>query len=157
MYVLLSHLCNPRKKKDLLSKKVYKLLLLMLDDFGPANWTSELRNCVPGFTPFQGQAYADFTYHDTQGQLTRKWLGPEKAAEWNGRWPRYHIEVKSTRGEDSEPFHISRAQMITVRPHPLPVLLQLSASFLTRSDRRLLSRSEPISVQTCTSSCASHE
>jgi hypothetical protein len=90
----------------------------MLTDFGPANWTSELRNSIPGFAPFQGHAYADFTYSDTQGQLTREWFGPEKATAWHGRWPRYHIEVKSTRGEENEPFHISRHQMATVRLFP---------------------------------------
>jgi hypothetical protein len=87
----------------------------MLDDFGPNNWTSELRHCIVGFEPFHGTAYADFTYDDTCGQLTREWFGPEKAALWLGRWPRYHIEVKSTRGLDDEPFHMSRAQIVTVR------------------------------------------
>ena len=93
------------------------MLVRMLDDFGPNNWTSELRHCIPGFAPFRGNAnvFADFTYDDTLGQLTRKWFGPEKASLWTGRWPRYHIEVKSTRGEEEEPFHMSRAQMITVR------------------------------------------
>jgi hypothetical protein len=91
------------------------MLMQMLDDFGPNNWTSELRHCVPGFAPFRSTttAYADFTYDDTRGQLTRKWFGPEKATLWQGRWPRYHIEVKSTRGEESEPFHMSRVQMLT--------------------------------------------
>jgi hypothetical protein len=95
--------------------QVYKMLMRMLDDFGPNNWTSELRHCVPGFAPFRGTttAYADFTYDDTRGQLTREWFGPEKATLWHGRWPRYHIEVKSTRGEESEPFHMSRVQMLT--------------------------------------------
>ncbi|KAI9442850.1 hypothetical protein BJY52DRAFT_1317510 [Lactarius psammicola] len=92
---------------------VYKMLIRMLDDFGPNNWTSELRHFIPGFAPFHGMAYADFTYDDTRGQLTREWFGPEKAAAWQGRWPRYHIEVKSTRGEENEPFHMSRVQMIT--------------------------------------------
>jgi hypothetical protein len=95
--------------------QVYKILVRKLHDFGPNNWTSELRCRVPGFVPFHGNAYADFTYDDARGQLTREWFGPEKAALWQGRWPRYHIEVKSTRGVDEEPFHISRAQMITVR------------------------------------------
>jgi hypothetical protein len=92
---------------------VYKLLVRLLDDFGPDNWTSELRNAIHGFTPFRGQAYADFTYLDRQGQLTRAWFGPEKAAAWHGRWPKYHIEVKSTRGEEIEPFHMSSIQMAT--------------------------------------------
>ncbi|KAI0260315.1 hypothetical protein BC834DRAFT_901531 [Gloeopeniophorella convolvens] len=92
---------------------VYRTLVRMLDDFGPDNWTSELRHCVPGFTRFRGSAYADFTYLDSRGQLTAAWLGPERAAAWHGRWPRYHIEVKSTRGEEGEPFHMSRNQMLT--------------------------------------------
>ncbi len=96
----------------------------MLDDFGPDNWTSELRISVPGFTPFRGRACADFTYLDRQGQLTRRWFGAEKATEWHGRWPRYHIEVKSTRGEENEPFHMSGKQMSTVR-----VLLSRSVEY----------------------------
>jgi len=94
---------------------VYKLLIRTLNDFGPDNWTSELRHLVPGFTPFQGQAPADFTYLDSQGQLTRAWFGPDKAAAWHNRWPRYHIEVKSTCREETEPFHMSPYQMATVR------------------------------------------
>ena len=95
------------------------MIVKMLDDFEPNNWTSELRHCVPGFAPFRGNAnvYADFTYDDTLGQLTREWFGPEKASLWMGRWPRYHIEAKSTRGEEEEPFHMSRVQVITVRAH----------------------------------------
>jgi hypothetical protein len=120
----------------------------MLDDFGPANWTSKLRKCIPGFTPFQGQASADFTYQDTRGQLTQKWLGPEKAAEWHGCWPRYHIEVKSTRMKENEPFHISYRQMGDVRSLPFlcsarGARTELSA-FLARSDSCLLSRSAPL-------------
>jgi hypothetical protein len=97
------------------SEKVYKELIRMLDDFGPDNWTSELRDSVPGFTPFRGRARADFTYLDRQGQLTRRWFGAEKATAWHDRWPRYHIEVKSTRGEENEPFHMSGKQISTVR------------------------------------------
>ena len=92
----------------------------MLDDFGPDNWTSELRAQVPGFAPFRAQAYADFTYPDSYGQLTRTWFGPEKAAAWQGRWSRYYIEVKSSRGGVEEAFHMSRFQMATVRP-PRPL------------------------------------
>jgi hypothetical protein len=99
-------------------------LIRMLDDFGPDNWTSELRTFIPGFTPFRGRAHADFTYLDRQGQLTRRWFGAEKATAWHGRWPRYHIEVKSTRGEENEPFHMSGKQMSTVR-----VLLSRSVEY----------------------------
>ena len=97
------------------SEKIYKELIRLLYDFGPDNWTSELRHSIPGFTPFRGRAHADFTYLDRQGQLTRAWFGAEMATAMNGHWPRYHIEVKSTRGEENEPFHMSRDQMSTVR------------------------------------------
>jgi hypothetical protein len=90
------------------------MLVRMLDDFGPDNWTSKVRNCTPGFPPFRGSADAVFTYSDTRGRLTREWFGPEKTSAWRGRWPRYHIEVKTTCGEENEPFHMSRDQMITV-------------------------------------------
>lgn len=92
------------------------MLVRTLGDFGPRNWTSELRKCVPGFTPFSGSAHANFEYKDSRGRLTREWFGPEKATAWQNRWPRYYIEVKSTRGEENEPFHMSRVQMMMVRP-----------------------------------------
>ena len=88
----------------------------MLDDFGPDNWTSTVRNCTPGLTPFTASAEAAFTYGDKRGQLTRKWFGPEKVTAWHGCWPRYHIEVKTTRGEENEPFQMSQVEMSTVRP-----------------------------------------
>ncbi|KAI9435206.1 hypothetical protein F5148DRAFT_989928 [Russula earlei] len=106
---------------------VYKQLVRMLEDFGPENWTSELRNFIPGFAPFRGHAHADFTYLDSRGQLTRLWFGSEKAAAWQGRWPKYHIEVKSTRGEEDEPFHMSRIQMATVRASAFAERFQLGA------------------------------
>ena len=88
----------------------------MLYDFGPDNWTSKIRNCTPGLVPFTASAEAAFTYMDTRGQLTRKWFGPEKVTAWQGRWPRYHIEVKTTHGEENEPFQMSQGEMTTVRP-----------------------------------------
>jgi hypothetical protein len=91
------------------------MLVRILDDFGPDNWTSKVRNCTAGLPPFYGSANAVFTYNDTRGQLTRAWFGPEGNSAWLGRWPRYHIEVKTTCGEANEPFHMSKDQMITVR------------------------------------------
>ena len=127
------------------------MLNRMLVDFGPNNWTSELRHCVPGFAPFRGSAYADFTYEDTRGQLTREWFGPEKATMWHGRWPRYHIEVKSTRGEENETFHMSRVQMITVR---VPTNDGGVCIDSVHHVRRLGSRNVRMSARTYTSSCA---
>lgn len=113
-----------KKRVPASSEKIYKELIRLLHDFGPDNWTSELRHSIPGFTPFSGRAFADFTYSDRQGQLTRAWFGAEIATAMNGHWPRYHIEVKSTRGEENEPFHMSREQMSTVR-----VLLPRSVAY----------------------------
>jgi hypothetical protein len=136
-------------------KKVYKLLIRALNDFGPDNWTSELRHFVPGFAPFQSRAFADFTYLDSQGQLTRNWFGPEKAAAWQGRWPRYHIEVKSTRGEEEEPFHMSPVQMATVRRSPPRSGRVRETELMCVCDRRSRFRSARTSAVTCTSSCVS--
>src|SRR5260370_41615175 len=97
------------------AEKVYKELIRLLDDFGPDNWTIELREFVPGFTPYRDQGCADFTYLDRQGQLTRAWFGAEKATAWHGRWPRYDIEVKATSVEENEPFHMTGFQSGTVR------------------------------------------
>ena len=88
----------------------------MLDDFGPDNWTSKVRNCTAGLAPFTASAEAAFTYCDTRALLTRQWFGPEKATAWNGRWPRFYIDVKTTRGEENEPFQMGQDEMTTVRP-----------------------------------------
>lgn len=86
-------------------------------DFTEMNWTSELRGQVPGFSPYNGPSVADFCYADLKGILTNLWCGKELKQAWKlkGRWPTYHLEVKTTSGVANEPFHMSAAQLNTVR------------------------------------------
>jgi hypothetical protein len=91
--------------------QVYQLLSALLPDFGPENWTSELRSYYPGLEPFTGSSPADFTYADCQGILTAKLFDDGTRANWNGRWPKYLLEVKSTSREEQEPFHMSQSQL----------------------------------------------
>lgn len=98
---------------SLIVLQVYNLLVRDLPDFGPENWTSELRGLADGFQPYQGYAVADFVYHDTQGALTALWCGTTRN-EWTGKWPIYHIEVKSTSGDVVDPFHMSVSQLVLV-------------------------------------------
>ncbi|TFY59494.1 hypothetical protein EVJ58_g5749 [Rhodofomes roseus] len=84
-------------------------------NFTEANWTSELRGQVPGFTPYGGTSIADFRYLDKDGVLTGLWYGQQRKRAWKGRWPTYHVEVKTTSGVATEPFHVSHAQLQVAR------------------------------------------
>jgi hypothetical protein len=107
--------CNSRIRALLTRKRqVFKTFSRDLPGFGPENWTSELRGLVPGFLPYEAPAIADFTYHDAYGVLTSLWFGPQTAEAWSGRWPLYHVEVKSTSGAATEAFHLSSRQLDTV-------------------------------------------
>ena len=51
-----------------------RMLLGRLNDFGPDNWTSELRHCIPDFPPFRGSStsvYVDFTWAVGRGIVLR--------------------------------------------------------------------------------------
>ncbi|KZT00826.1 uncharacterized protein LAESUDRAFT_764281 [Laetiporus sulphureus 93-53] len=91
---------------------IYEVLQQTLGaDFNEENWTSELRGEISGFTPFQGDALADFRYKDDKGILTGLWYGNQTKSTWAGRWPTYHLEIKTTSGSAREPFHVSQRQM----------------------------------------------
>ncbi|KAI0316835.1 hypothetical protein OF83DRAFT_1172518 [Amylostereum chailletii] len=92
---------------------VYQLMSQELGPtlFGIQNWTSNLRSFIPGFPAFNGDAPTDFTYADRTGALTEMWYGEEMKQAWHGRWPTYHLEVKSTTGAIGEPFHVSQRQI----------------------------------------------
>ncbi|TFY59488.1 hypothetical protein EVJ58_g5746 [Rhodofomes roseus] len=93
----------------------YEVLRKLLGpNFGPDNWTSELRGQVPGFTHYEGDSLADFRCPDDDGILTRLWYGGEVKQRWQSDWPTYHIEVKSTSRSSEEPFHMKRVQLRTV-------------------------------------------
>ncbi|KZT00827.1 uncharacterized protein LAESUDRAFT_731898 [Laetiporus sulphureus 93-53] len=79
--------------------------------FREANWTSELRGEVQGFTTYDGDALADFKYLDKNGILTGLWYGEQVRKAWANNWPTYHIEVKATGGLVREPFHVSQRQL----------------------------------------------
>jgi hypothetical protein len=93
---------------------------LKLPNFtGSTNWTSSLRSRA-GFSPFGRREVSDFTYEDSQGVLTRHFLGmhhPYATPEWlstacdNGNVPLYLLEVKSTTSQDHTiPFYMSGGQ-----------------------------------------------
>lgn len=89
------------------------LLKVIGPSFGLDNWTSELRCCVRGFEPFEGSSLSDFTYDDRDGILTSYLYkdSPQTLDKWSKRWPKYHIEVKSTSSGSRSPFHMSRKQL----------------------------------------------
>lgn len=92
---------------------VYELLRHHLSNcatpFTYENWTSSFRS-LAGFPAFVGDEVADFTYHDTDGTLTRH-LFPSDHEYFSGS-PRYFIEVKSTSGEQSNPFFMKKRQFL---------------------------------------------
>jgi len=92
-------------------------------NFGPENWTSEIRGKFPKLEPFQGLSFADFMYRDSQGVLIEKLYGEKIKAAWKDDWPNYHLEVKSSSGA-AEPFHVSRLQI----QHAFNPTIQESAS-----------------------------
>ncbi|KAL5531018.1 hypothetical protein ACEPAG_3894 [Sanghuangporus baumii] len=93
---------------------VYELLSTVIGPtFGPRNWTSELRRLYPDFDAFEGSSLADFTYKDYEGILTAHLFkdDPDTVEQWNGVYPTYHIEVKSTSSGSREPFSMSKRQL----------------------------------------------
>ena len=91
--------------------QVYSTLSERLPEFGPENWTSKFRGRFSGLEPYEGSSLADFMYSDRQGVLSTTLFDKETIATWEGKWPNYHIEVKSTSGGDGERFHMSRSQI----------------------------------------------
>jgi hypothetical protein len=91
--------------------QVYLTLSEQLPEFGPENWTSEFRGKFSGLEPYEGSSLADFKYSDRQGVLSTTLFDKETTATWEGKWPNYYIEVKSTSEGDGEIFHMSRSQI----------------------------------------------
>ncbi|KAJ3554672.1 hypothetical protein NM688_g2984 [Phlebia brevispora] len=92
---------------------MYKVLKdkLRLPEFDVNNWASSRRGQVPGFEVFEGISVADFVYQDSEGSMTRYLFGDGRRHDWEGRWPAYHIEVKSTVGTLSVPFLMRQGQL----------------------------------------------
>ncbi|KAF8854837.1 hypothetical protein BDZ45DRAFT_693078 [Acephala macrosclerotiorum] len=83
------------------------------------HWTSRNRNHVYPNSPFRGseKKYADFTYPDTNGDLTKlltKFFLRD-VQTWSSNPPTYHLEVKSTSESCNEPFYMSNNQVDKAR------------------------------------------
>jgi hypothetical protein len=92
-----------------------------LPDWSESNWTSKSR-VEARRSQFDGAEadFADFTYKDITGSLTRIFLdqGITAADAWLRDLDNpitYHLEVKSTVGDCSEPFYMSNNQVEKVR------------------------------------------
>lgn len=76
------------------------------------HWTSKLR-VEKGYPVFLGDESktADFTYTDEEGRMLSLLGLSSYAQDWGNKHVTYHIEVKGTVLEFSEPFHMSQHQM----------------------------------------------
>ncbi|KAH6619159.1 hypothetical protein B0J18DRAFT_433424 [Chaetomium sp. MPI-SDFR-AT-0129] len=90
-----------------------------LEGFTIESWQSTIRDLVsshPEYTDIREwpgrRETSDFVYDDVRGVLTSKLasLGYLSPTDWQGRHPKYFIEVKSTTGELNTPFYMSRSQ-----------------------------------------------
>ncbi|KAL4248732.1 hypothetical protein ABKN59_007186 [Abortiporus biennis] len=82
-----------------------------LPGFNEDTWTNTLRGSIPGFQPFDDISRADITYDDVNGYLTEVIFGKDKKDQWDGFWPTYLLEVKTTVSSHDTPFHMSARQM----------------------------------------------
>jgi hypothetical protein len=89
--------------------KIYSVLLKSLPNFGPENWTSESRAKYPGLT-YTADGEAAFKYSDCNGAMTSLLYDEETKEAWNGSWPTYYLDVKSTSGRPGEPFWMTPDQ-----------------------------------------------
>ncbi len=92
---------------------MYKIMKdkLKLSEFDVHNWTSPRRGEIPGFELYDGVSVADFMYQDQAGEMTKYLFDDEQYTTWEGNWPTYHIEVKSTAGAPQTPFIMRRSQI----------------------------------------------
>ncbi|KAH0427347.1 heterokaryon incompatibility [Colletotrichum camelliae] len=82
------------------------------------HWTSRLR-VAKGYPDFLGDESktADFTYKDEGGRMLSVIGLSSFAKDWRDKHITYHIEVKGTVLEVSEPFHMSQHQMDMALKH----------------------------------------
>ncbi|KIM82107.1 hypothetical protein PILCRDRAFT_88871 [Piloderma croceum F 1598] len=104
-------------------KAIYLVLSKALPNFGPENWTSQFRVVYPGLElEYMADGMATFQYSDSDGAMT-SWLYDDETKEaWNGDWPTYYLNVKSTSGRVGKTFLMSVEEAD---------LLQLATLFLT--------------------------
>ncbi|KAL3432645.1 hypothetical protein BDV09DRAFT_197516 [Aspergillus tetrazonus] len=98
---------------------VFELLLkLSLPEFTCANWRSTIRRKVSNhpeyrdLLPWNGAETADIVYEDNCSAFTRALVdvGLLHGIDWLDVTPTYYIEVKTTTGDWSDAFFISRGQ-----------------------------------------------
>lgn len=122
LYVLSQHVLTSGSLYSRCRFQVFELLLRLLPAFSRENWESTIRRYVnihpeySDLTPWDGRETADITYHDRDGVLTGIFIdkGYLNSGIWNGRRPKYFIEVKSTTGSCERPFFMSKNQYQTV-------------------------------------------
>ena len=117
---------------------MYKIMKdkLKLTGFDTNNWTSRRRGEIPGFEAFDGPSVADFTYRDQGGVLTKAVFDDERSTKWQGHWPTYHIEVKSTSSIPNTPFIMRKDQVLQVRVscHSIIILVPYSCLLGVHND-----------------------
>ncbi len=90
----------------------------LLPSFSLDNWRSTIRHCAnehPKYSdlaPFVGNETSDIVYDDASGVLTALLIHKEHLSNglWEGKTPRYYIEVKSTLSRCETPFYVSQGQ-----------------------------------------------
>lgn len=87
--------------------------------FNRDNWQSTIRKYAQAhpeyadLTPWGGTETSDIVYDDVSGVFTTLLIekGYLSGTNWEGKTPKYYIEVKSTTDQCSTPFFISDSQL----------------------------------------------
>ena len=99
---------------------MFKILSGILDlGFDLPNWRSSIRGyarVLPEYEELRawpGRETSDIVYDDVNGVLTRLMvsLGYLDAGHWEGKTPKYYIEVKCTSGDCATPCIVSKHQV----------------------------------------------
>ncbi|KAH8817103.1 hypothetical protein F5884DRAFT_243479 [Xylogone sp. PMI_703] len=97
---------------------VFELLSHLELGFDWSNWESTIRKYVKVHSNYSGmdawphRETADIVYEDENGNFTSFLIdkGHLKEAIWQGRTPKFYLEVKTTTGPCSSPFFMSKGQ-----------------------------------------------
>ena len=100
------------------------MLRSMLPDLEYSHWKSKIRHEVSvhedheHLDPWNGRETSDLVYPDTESILTNILIekGYLERTVWQSETPEYQIEVKTTTGQWSEPFYMSKSQYSRVSP-----------------------------------------
>ncbi|KAJ4254455.1 hypothetical protein NW762_010053 [Fusarium torreyae] len=120
-----------RDKKIGVAGELYVFELLKnieprLPGFSLENWKSTIRGYAQAHpeyaniqSPTGGREIADLVYDDVEGTLTSLFIdnGYLAKEDWEGKKPRYLLEVKSTTGPCHAPFFMSKRQYQRIHDH----------------------------------------